>query len=53
MQAFGQKLQITRPPQVSQLAFEKHFDELVDIYQRVHNLKCVLSSDHRSASSSI
>jgi hypothetical protein len=49
MQAFGQKLQITRPPQVSQLAFEKHFDELVDVYQRVHNLKCVRLPFHRLA----
>jgi hypothetical protein len=38
---FGQKLSITRPQAASQPAFDKHFDELVDVYQAVHCVKLV------------
>jgi len=44
LQAFGQKIQITRPAQASQPAFDKHFDELLSIYGPVHAVKFVPSS---------
>lgn len=51
LQAFGQKIQITRPAQASQPAFDKHFDELVSIYGPVQGVKSVPFSDHSKPSS--
>lgn len=36
IQTFGHRIQITRPPQATQPAFERHFAQLIDEYGAVH-----------------
>ncbi|CDZ98260.1 Inositol-1,4,5-triphosphate 5-phosphatase (synaptojanin), INP51/INP52/INP53 family [Phaffia rhodozyma] len=45
-QTFGQKIQITRPMSAAQLAFEKHFDELVHVYGSVHAVNLLGQKDN-------
>ncbi|KAL7415255.1 Endonuclease/exonuclease/phosphatase [Mrakia frigida] len=46
IQAFGQKIQITRPAQASQPAFDKHFEELLSIYGPVHAVNLLGQKDN-------
>ncbi|TIA98345.1 hypothetical protein E3P95_02487 [Wallemia ichthyophaga] len=46
LQAFGQRIQITRPYRASQPAFEKHFYNLLQSYDAIHVLNLLGQKDH-------
>lgn len=46
LQAFGQRIQITRPYHASKPAFEKHFYNLIQSYDAIHVLNLLGQKDH-------
>ncbi|TIA88905.1 hypothetical protein E3P99_02323 [Wallemia hederae] len=46
LQAFGQRIQITRPFHASKPAFEKHFYNLLQSYDAIHVLNLLGQKDH-------
>lgn len=48
MQPWASKVQLTRPPIASQPAFNRHFDDLLSTYPKVHNCNLLGTRDMES-----